>query len=87
MHGRLNAAYGPQRVQVPNISGFWSQIPLRVWLLDPNTIKSMVFGTRDLKYWVLGPSGTRSEEPMALDAGLDLCTTWRLLRSSFLVMT
>ena len=23
----------------------------------PNAIKSMVFGTRDLKYWVLGPSG------------------------------
>ena len=26
--------------------------------LVPNTIKSMVFGTRKLKYWVLGPSGT-----------------------------
>ena len=25
--------------------------------LVPNTIKGMVFGTRDLKYWVLGPSG------------------------------
>ena len=25
--------------------------------LVPNTIKSMVFGTRNLKYWVLGPSG------------------------------
>ena len=25
--------------------------------LVPNTIKSMVFGTRDLKYWVFGPSG------------------------------
>ena len=25
--------------------------------LVPNTIKSMVFGTRDLKYCVLGPSG------------------------------
>ena len=24
--------------------------------LVPNTIKSMVFGTRNLKYWVLGPS-------------------------------
>ena len=23
----------------------------------PNTIKGMVFGTRDLKYWGLGPSG------------------------------
>ena len=25
--------------------------------LVPNTIKSMVFGTRNLNYWVLGPSG------------------------------
>ena len=25
--------------------------------LVPNTIKSKVFGTRNLKYWVLGPSG------------------------------
>ena len=25
--------------------------------LVPNTIKTMVFGTRDLNYWVLGPSG------------------------------
>ena len=25
--------------------------------LVPNTIQSMVFGARDLKYWVLGPSG------------------------------
>ena len=37
-----------QRVQVPDTSGLWSQIPLRVWVL----------GARDLKYWVLGPSGT-----------------------------
>ena len=27
--------------------------------LVPNTMKSMVLGTRDLKYWVLGPSGCR----------------------------
>ena len=27
--------------------------------LVPNTIKSMVFGTRNLKYWLLGPSGMR----------------------------
>ena len=26
-------------------------------LLFPNTMKSMVFGTRVLEYWVLGPSG------------------------------
>ena len=25
--------------------------------LVPNTMKSMVFGARDLKYWVLAPSG------------------------------
>ena len=25
--------------------------------LVPNTIKGMVFGTGDLKHWVLGPSG------------------------------
>ena len=28
-----------------------------LWTLVPNTIKGMVFGTRDLKHWVLGPSG------------------------------
>ena len=27
----------PQRVQVPNIYGLWSQIPLRVWVFDPET--------------------------------------------------
>ena len=32
--------------------------------LVPNTIKSMVFGTRVLKYWVLGPgSGSRDRLP------------------------
>ena len=36
-----------QRVRVPNIQGLWSQKPFRVW----------AFGTRVLKYWVLGPSG------------------------------
>ena len=40
-------AYFSQRVQVPNVEGFWSQIPLRVWLLEPES----------LKYSVLGPSG------------------------------
>ena len=30
--------------------------------LVPNTIKSMVFGARDLKYWVLGPSGNKKQE-------------------------
>ena len=28
--------------------------------LVPKTMKGMVFGTRDLKYWVLGPSGLHS---------------------------
>ena len=31
--------------------------------LDPNTIPLMAFGTRVLKYWVLGPPGTRSQRP------------------------
>ena len=29
--------------------------------LVPDTIKSMVLGTRSLKYWVLGPSGGRGK--------------------------
>ena len=31
--------------------------PQYVRSLVPNTMKSMAFGTRNLKYWVLGPSG------------------------------
>ena len=30
-------ALGTQRVQVPNIQGLWSQEPLRIWLLEPET--------------------------------------------------
>ena len=30
--------------------------------LVPNTIKGMVFATRVLKYWVLGPSGSEAQE-------------------------
>ena len=47
-HSRSCILLGECGVQVPNIYGFWSQ---------KNTIKGMAFGTRDLKYWVLGPSG------------------------------
>ena len=36
-----------QRLQVPKIYG----------TLVPETVKGMVSGTRDLKYWVLGHSG------------------------------
>ena len=39
--------YLSQRVQVPNFFR----------LSVPNTIEGMAFGTRVLKYWVLGPSG------------------------------
>ena len=27
-----------QKVQVPNIQVLWSQIPLRVWLLEPESL-------------------------------------------------
>ena len=33
------------------------QVPKYLRTLGPNTMKSMVLGTRNLKYWVLGPSG------------------------------
>ena len=56
-----------QRVQAPNIWGLVpTAIPLMVpegpsaqylRLLVPETILGMVFGTRVLKHWVLGPSG------------------------------
>ena len=36
-----------RRVHAPHISGFWLQKP----------IQRNVFGTRDLQYWVLGPTG------------------------------
>ena len=32
-------------------------------LLIPKTTKGVVFGTRDLKYWVLGPSGKQHAYP------------------------
>ena len=41
---------GTQRFQVPNMCGFWFQSP-------STSVKSMVLGTRNLKYWILGPSG------------------------------
>ena len=44
-------------------------------ILVPNTIESMVFGTRDLKYWVLGPSGLGSSA-----AAESWCGLWGFMR-------
>ena len=48
--GFFASASNSQRVQIPNSSGLCFQKPT----------PSMVFGTRVLKYWVLGPSGTHT---------------------------
>ena len=49
------SCYHSQRVQVPNIKHS-----------GPKTMKAMVLGTRDLKSWVLGPSGIACQ-----------CVVWR----------
>ena len=45
----VQESYNAQRVQVPNI----------FLTLVPKPILLMVFGTRDMQYWVLGPSTTQ----------------------------
>ena len=71
---------GSQRVQVPNISGLWSQIPLKVWFWGPETLN---IGYLDLlgmqnpegpyapysrgvaqKHIAARVSGVKSEEPL-----------------------
>ena len=61
-----------QRVQVPIISGLWSQIPLRVWVLEPQSL---------YKYWGLGPSG-RDSQNNPEDISYQACANHDQLRSS-----
>ena len=43
--------------------------------LVPNTIKDMVIGTREIKHWVLGPSGLSKLFPYSRPPDV---STWRL---------
>ena len=73
--GRSEAADFTSRYELSSILSTEGPSTQYSRTLVPNTIKGMVFGTRNLKYLVLGPSGEHmaSTTPFASGNGLILC--------------